>query len=217
MTRPPASNSTAAAGSTIDLDRVGLRERKKRATRAALSEVALRLAVERGIDHVRVEDIAAEVGVSPRTFSNYFPSKEAAIAANAIDRAERVRDALQQRPSDEPLWQALSNAVISLFPGEPARDWIARTQLVRDEPSLAAEEQKSDKLVERMLIEEIAARTGTDAKLDLYPRLAATALLSAVHAAIDHWLASSTETTLESTLRRATSQIVVTPLPDRRS
>ena len=42
----------------------GLRERKKLATRAALAQAAWRLTIERGYAHTRIEDIAAEVGVS---------------------------------------------------------------------------------------------------------------------------------------------------------
>jgi hypothetical protein len=59
----------------------GLRERKKIATRQALGLAAMRLAIERGLDNVLVEDIAEAAGVSTRTFNNYFASKYEAICA----------------------------------------------------------------------------------------------------------------------------------------
>lgn len=57
----------------------GLRERKKRARRDALVDAAQRLVLERGLDAVTVEDVCAAVGVSPRTFFNYFSSKDDAV------------------------------------------------------------------------------------------------------------------------------------------
>ncbi|NED89115.1 TetR family transcriptional regulator, partial [Streptomyces sp. SID11233] len=58
---------------------VGLRERKKAATREAVHKAALSLAVEHGFEHVTVEAIADAAGISRRTFSNYFTAKEDAV------------------------------------------------------------------------------------------------------------------------------------------
>jgi AcrR family transcriptional regulator len=63
------------------VDGEGLRERKKADTRQALSAAAVRLCVERGYHRVTVADIADAVGVSRRTFSNYFPGKAECVTA----------------------------------------------------------------------------------------------------------------------------------------
>lgn len=57
----------------------GLRERKRRATRRAIQQAALRIAIEDGLGAVTVDEISRRADVSPRTFFNYFPSKEQAI------------------------------------------------------------------------------------------------------------------------------------------
>ncbi|MER5631482.1 TetR/AcrR family transcriptional regulator [Streptomyces nitrosporeus] len=94
----------------------GLRERKKRATREALREAALRLAVERGPDQVRVEDIAEAAGVSPRTYNNYFASREQAIvAAVTADREARIAAAVAARPAGVRLADAITEAVVEQY------------------------------------------------------------------------------------------------------
>ncbi|MER5356397.1 helix-turn-helix domain-containing protein [Kitasatospora sp. NPDC002551] len=94
----------------------GLRERKKRATRVALREAALRLAVERGPDQVRVEDIAEAAGVSPRTYNNYFASREQAIvSAVTADREARIAAAVAARPADVRLADAVTDAVVEQY------------------------------------------------------------------------------------------------------
>ena len=57
----------------------GLRERKKRERREALIDAAQTLVLERGLDEVTVEDICTSIGVSTRTFFNYFSSKDDAV------------------------------------------------------------------------------------------------------------------------------------------
>src|SRR6202046_1187261 len=85
----------------------GLRERKKLATKQALAPAAMQLAVQRGLENVRVEDITDAVNVSRRTFTNYFSCKEEAIASLNTARFTQAVEALRGRPAGEPLGDSL--------------------------------------------------------------------------------------------------------------
>lgn len=62
----------------IDVE-ISLRERKRAETWSALHSAAARLTLEQGPEKVTVEEIARQANVSPRTFFNYFGTKEDAI------------------------------------------------------------------------------------------------------------------------------------------
>ena len=112
----------------------GLRERKKDATRKALREAALRLALELGPDHVRVDDIAAAAGVSPRTYNNYYASREQAIvAAVTADREARVAAAVAAAPARVPLSAAVTDAIVTQYTSPGDRDALA---LIAARPAL---------------------------------------------------------------------------------
>ncbi|WP_411700527.1 TetR/AcrR family transcriptional regulator [Conyzicola sp.] len=66
-----------------DAPEPGLRERKRLATRRAIQFAVLELVDERGLDNVTVDEISRVADVSPRTFFNYFTSKEEALIGEA--------------------------------------------------------------------------------------------------------------------------------------
>jgi AcrR family transcriptional regulator len=194
----------------------GLRERKKQATRDALRLAALRLAVLRGWDQVRVEDIAAEAGVSTRTFNNYFASKEEAFLATAYERAARAEAALAARPADEPLWPALTTAIVDSFATEEID--LRQARLIRPTPTLAGEQLKAFAVIERALAHGVATRIGADIEHDIYPRLVGGAVMSATRVAFEHWTQSEDEQSLLVVLRDALRRVAAgLPPPSERS
>ena len=165
----------------------GMRERKKLATREALSAAALRLALEHGPQNVRVDDIAEAAGVSPRTYNNYFSSREQAIVgALAAERGQHVAAALRKRPADEPLEHAVVGALIQEYSddGEPDRATLA---LITSAPALQAEFLDTIAAIERPLAEAIAARTG-GGQGRLGPQVLAAAVSGAARVAAQRWL-----------------------------
>ncbi|HEY1914130.1 MAG TPA: TetR family transcriptional regulator [Streptosporangiaceae bacterium] len=191
----------------------GLRERKKLATRAALGQAAWRLTIELGYENTRVEDIAAAAGVSPRTFNNYFSSKQDALLSVGADRGARMVAALRARPDDEPLWEALAHAVSAQFggDGEVPR---AYAPSVRYPPELSAAQRRLHEAIEDALNAAIAGRTGTDADHDLYPRLVAGVVVSATQTAFDHWRSSESSTPFPEVLLEVLRQVAAgLPVP----
>src|SRR4051812_20251772 len=123
----------------------GLRERKRRETRVTLSQMAIRLSMQRGWENVTVEDIAAAANVSPRTFRNYFSTKAEAVAAGHRERMLRIAEELRARPAGEPLWTAITNAVAAQFEtnseghSPDAKRWMERIRFLFTEPAIHAE------------------------------------------------------------------------------
>ena len=207
----------------------GLRERKKLATRKALGMAAMRLAIERGLDNVLVEDIAEAAGVSARTFNNYFASKYEAICALQQDRAVRIGEALRARPAGEPLWESVTQAVLSQFgpalngggpASQPSKDWIAGFRLVVTTPALVGEYLKVQGLAQYHLAAAIAERLGTSTETDMFPRIMAGAVSAAMQAAMERWLHSDPPVPLAPLMRQSLRQFadgmreVLPPSPD---
>jgi AcrR family transcriptional regulator len=193
--------TTQAAGS-------GLRERKKLATRQALARTAMLLALERGLENVRVEDITDAVSVSRRTFTNYFSSKEEAIASLSAGRAARAAEALRQRPAGEPLAEALAEAFAAQHEAATNvdRDRMERIWTLVASPALVGEYLKTLARAEAPLAKAISERSGTDPG-DLYSHVLAAAVTAAVRAATRHWIASHGADSLPDLIRQAVRQI----------
>ena len=189
------------AGSTYPVvgPPVSLRERKKLATRRQLRRAALELVAERGLANVTVEDIAEAADVSPRTFFNYFPSKEAVLFGGEPDRAAALRDRVARLAPGAPAVQVLRTvmaqdaeagaAELRLLGGDPA-DWLRRMKVARTDPHVRAAQAAHMATIERAIGEGLATRLGTDLDTDPYPWVLAAAAVGVVRACMAFWAGS---------------------------
>lgn len=119
----------------------GLREAKKARTRASLARAALQLVAEDGLQGATVEAIAARADVSPRTFFNYFDSKDDAVVHLSTDRFRCLLSRLfadAGEPSTNPVLQIRDIMLRFLGEADPdtaSDDELMRSALERD-PSL---------------------------------------------------------------------------------
>ncbi|HEY7175003.1 MAG TPA: TetR family transcriptional regulator [Micromonosporaceae bacterium] len=88
---------------------IGLRERKKLATRERIYETAWRLFTERGFERVTVADVARESQVALATVFNYFPSKEELFFGRLEEFGARLVDAVAVRSDGESLLDVFRN------------------------------------------------------------------------------------------------------------
>lgn len=172
--------------------RTGLREQKKQATREALREAALRLALAHGPENVRVDDIAEAAGVSPRTYNNYFSSREQAIvAAVTTEREARVAAAVTARPAGVGLADAVVEAIVEQYsdPGEHHRDALL---LITTRPALRDAFIDTAGAIEHPLADAIAQRLNdTDPQA---ARVLAASVAAATRVALHQWVPANPAT-----------------------
>lgn len=92
----------------------GRRERKKAATRKAISNAATLLFLERGFDNVSIREVAEKADVSPTTVFAHFPQKEALV----FDEDDEQRELLVAVVRDRPAGTSISAALLDYYRAE---------------------------------------------------------------------------------------------------
>ncbi|GIH27050.1 TetR family transcriptional regulator [Acrocarpospora phusangensis] len=147
---------------------MGLRERKKQKTRLALIDAALDLFLARGYEATTIDQIAASVDVSPRTFFRYFASKEDVALALQADALDIFVAELSARPDAESPFTAMSQAMRAALAtvghnDEADHERFAKTCELRDRhPALVAGQARLMMAHEQRLLAEITRRRGAD-------------------------------------------------------
>jgi AcrR family transcriptional regulator len=165
---------------------VPIGERKRRAVRGELSEVALGLLTDRAFDSLTIDEIAAAAGVSRRTFFRYFTSKEDVVFAFLDQWAVRLAADIVARPAEEDPVAAVQNSFRHLTAAYDDRA-LALVRLVRETPSLREQERINREHLRMAVVDALATRLGLDAERDMRPQILATIAFAPLDAAMLAW------------------------------
>jgi TetR/AcrR family transcriptional regulator, regulator of mycofactocin system len=166
------------------------RGRPPSTSRRELRLIALRQFAERGFDNTTIEQIAAEAGVSERTFFRYFTTKASVLWTEFETEVRTIRDSLAAVPDDVPLMDAVRGAVVAAnhYHADDVPEMRMRMHLIATVPALSFSAAEHYEAWERAISDFAGRRLGQPAD-SLYPLTIGRAALAACRAAYDRWSA----------------------------
>jgi len=170
-----------------------LRERKKAATRTRLIAVSQRLFAARGYHETTLDEICAEVEVTPQTLLRYFESKAHLAVAPTLDAVDRIIAALgcrEGRAVDTWCTMVTDEAADLVDLRRTAyRDFVRNFQRYRlwvdKDPTLVAIGVHGQRRLQDALAAAICA--DSDGRTSIGPTLLAAALVAGREAVYDLW------------------------------
>lgn len=171
-------------------------------TREALRQAALVRFLAQGVDATSAEQIAADAGVSLRTFYRHFTSKQDLLFADFDAGLQWFRSALASRPADEPVITAV-NFAIAAFPYDA--EAVTKIAGLRAGELDTADIVRNIRQVEAdfaIAVEAHLTRTQRDARTPagdrrLHVTVAARCIAAAVFGAMELWMLGDDRTLTE--------------------
>ncbi|WP_144710416.1 TetR family transcriptional regulator [Curtobacterium pusillum] len=182
--------------------RTGLRDITREAVRARIAAVAVARFDRDGFDAVTVEQIAAEVGISARSFHRYFPAKEDTVIGDPRRHRGVLADALRERPADEPVWESLREAFAGMMVRADEDPEYGRrsVRVMTSTPSLRARNLEKHLAWADVLTPLVVDRLRGSDQPELRAAVLVQAALGCFDVAIDRW--SVTDEDAPTLLRR---------------
>ncbi|MGV0795711.1 TetR/AcrR family transcriptional regulator [Mycolicibacterium elephantis] len=166
---------------------INLHTQRRQATKEALRRVALARFAQDGFANVTVSQLAAEAGVTERTFFRHFPTKEAVLFADYETHLEWLAQALARRPASESVFDAVLASVLS-FPHD--LEVVRQAALLR--ASLIGERAAGHLRVVQasfasVITDFVRKRDADLPGIDLQAEVAGAVLAAALVVAVENW------------------------------
>jgi AcrR family transcriptional regulator len=163
-------------------------ELRRRSTHEALRQAALKSFARKWFANVTVTELAAEAGVTERTFFRHFPTKEAVLFQDYETQLEWLAEALGQRPASESLFDSVL-ASVAAFPHDlevVRQAATARTELISAD-RIASHLRVVQSSFAGVLTEFVRNRNQDMPNIDLAAEVAGSALAAALVVAVENW------------------------------
>ena len=176
-------------------ERVDGRERNKLATRRGIRAAALELGLARGLSEVSTEEIARRAGVSPRTFFNYFGTKEDALLLELFTITDEELAVFSSGDGPSGAWHDLTR----MFVADVERvehegpDLSRYMQLHSQQPALQARQLGYFAAFLGRLGDAVAARLGDGPRSRLRAEVMAGSCVTAVRVGLSRWASQGWE------------------------
>jgi mycofactocin system transcriptional regulator len=169
------------------------RGRPASTSRQDVARAALDLFARQGYDATTVDEIAAAVGISRRTFFRYYESKPDVVWGEFDAELVRLRDRLAEARASEPMMDVLRRSVIATnrFGAGELDELRIRMVLISTVPTLVAHSAVRYEEWCDVVATFAASRLG-GAPDDLAPQTVARASLGAAMAAFASWARDDT-------------------------
>jgi AcrR family transcriptional regulator len=196
----------------------GLRDRKRLETRARIEEAAVFLVLRDGLDETTVDAISERADVSPRTFFNYFESKDSAILGlHQRELGDQLLAEQLDNRGDQDVVRSVVRLLVAVM-GAPLASRATihddRLEVIRRHPQvlsgqfaqLSARAGRITETIEQLVTAAPDAPTDP-AELRAHAELLLSLCGGAIRVAVREWAAESSQTSIDTIERRATALV----------
>jgi AcrR family transcriptional regulator len=147
------------------------------------------LFIEQGFEKTTIEQIAAEIGMSGRSVSRYFASKEDMVVGNLTLIGQGIADRLAARPAEEPLWEALRRALddhVDALNRDPGGALLATSVMLANTPVLRGALAKKQMEWQELLVPLVESRLDGELR-ELRARAITATVMACLNTAVNEW------------------------------
>lgn len=165
-----------------------LQSRKQELVRSAIYDAAIELFDAKGFDETTVEEVAAAAGISRRSFFRYFESKDDLLAQSVVNYGKALVAGVESCPESFSSLDVIRETVVAGAKYAASQPRTRQTIQIAAKSASARQAHQSRLIeVEDSLAQAFAARTRSESKDGMRPRLLASLTLLVMNRAIMSW------------------------------